>query len=222
MPVIPGEQQGCAARVLSLHPRFRYHSPFNHARRHPESRTALSAPNETVRPAGQPLPRAPRPRKGAEQLAGLIDQSIAQTLKAKGLADSSVHHHWAEIAGAHLAPWSEPLSLRWPSRPPGADPETARAGATLTVKVESAFALEMQHMTPQIVERVNRFIGWRCVERLMLKQGPVRKGETAEPRRRRALTVEASRALDAMLEPMESSALKTALQRLGVAVMGTR
>jgi hypothetical protein len=72
------------------------------------------------------------------------------------------------------------------------------------------------------VGRVNRFIGWRCVEKLALKQGPVRKGETPEPRRRPVLTPEASRRLDAMLEPVESDRLKAALQRLGVAVMGRR
>ncbi|MGL4240753.1 MAG: DUF721 domain-containing protein [Beijerinckiaceae bacterium] len=169
-------------------------------------------------PAKPPL----RARKHAELLSGLVEKSLAETLRAKGFADSSVHSHWAEIAGAGLAPWSEPVSLRWPQRGPGSDPDRAREGAVLTVKVESAFALEMQHMTPQIVERVNRFIGWRCVEKLALKQGPVRKGERPEPRRKPVLTAEASRRLDAMLEPVESGALKAALQRLGVAVLGTK
>jgi hypothetical protein len=170
-------------------------------------------------------PNAPvekRPAKGAQALAGLVDRSLAETLRAKGFADSSVHRHWTDIAGAALAPWSEPVSLRWPRRGPGADPDGAREGAVLTVRVESAFALELQHMAPQIVERVNRFIGWRCVGKLALKQGPVRKDAAKPARRRGVLTADASRRLDAMLEPVESGALKTALQRLGVAVLGTR
>jgi hypothetical protein len=159
--------------------------------------------------------------KGAAALGGLVDKSLSETLRAKGFADSSVHAHWAEIAGAALAQWSEPMSLRWPTRPPGADPDKAREGAVLTIKVESAFALELQHMAPQVIERVNRFIGWRCVWKLALKQGPVRKAEPPKPRRKPVLTAEASRRLDAMLAPVESDKLKAALQRLGVAVLGT-
>jgi hypothetical protein len=174
-------------------------------------------------PPAKPVDKSPpRSRRGAQALAGLVDSSLSETLRAKGFADSSVHLRWAEIVGKGLAPWTEPVSLRWPSRPPGADPEQARGGAVLTVKVEGAFALDLQHMTPQVIERVNRFIGWRCVDKLALKQGPVRKGETPEPRRRAALTVEASRRLDAMLEPVESGKLKAALQKLGVAVLGTK
>ena len=47
------------------------------------------------------------------------------------------------------------------------------------VRVESAFALEMQHLAPLIVERVNAHYGWRCIGRLVLKQGPVRRAATA-------------------------------------------
>jgi hypothetical protein len=189
---------------------------LNHARALPQSTPALAARDDDERPVEK------RQTKGPQALAGLVDRSLSETLKAKGFADSSVHHHWTEIVGQHLAPWSEPVSLRWPHRGPGADPDGAREGAVLTVKVESAFALDLQHMTPQIVERVNRFIGWKCVGKLALKQGPVRKGEPAKPRRKAVLTAEASRRLDAMLEPVEGEKLRAALQRLGVAVLGTR
>jgi hypothetical protein len=165
---------------------------------------------------------AKRAARGAEALSGLVRKSLSETLRAKGFADSAIHDHWTEIAGAALAPWSEPVSLRWPQRPPGADPARTREGAVLTIKVEGAFALDMQHMAPQLIERVNRFIGWRCVEKLALKQGPVRKDAPAKPRARPVLTAEASRQLDDMLEPVEAGRLKEALQRLGVAVLGKR
>jgi hypothetical protein len=173
--------------------------------------TPESAPSRKPRVAGQP-----------QALGGLVERSLSETLKAKGFADTSVHNHWAEIAGADLAAWSEPVSLRWPQRGPGADPDRAREGAVLTVKVESAFALDLQHMAPQIVERVNRFIGWRCVEKLALKQGPVRKAERPARQAKAVLNAESSRRLDGMLEDIESEALKRALQRLGIQVLGTR
>lgn len=159
-------------------------------------------------------------RRGARPLESLVEEALEPTLKAKGFASAAIHLHWAEIVGPELAPWSEPVALRWPPRAPDAQP--SKEGATLTVKVEGAFALDLQHRAPQVVERVNAFFGWRCVGRLAFKQGPVRKGDAAPPRRRPALTAEASRRLDAVLAPVGEPGLKAALARLGVGVMGRR
>jgi hypothetical protein len=193
--------------------------PFNHARTAAESRPTLADP-EIPKTAVQ-KPGVPS-RRGAQALGGLVEKSLESTLKAKGFADSSIHQHWAEIAGAALAPWSEPVSLKWPPRVPGADPDRAKEGAVLTIKVEGAFALDMQHMAPQIISRINGFIGWRCVGRLALKQGPVRKEPKGDARRKPVLSAAASQTLDGMLGTMESGKLKEALARLGVAVMGTK
>jgi hypothetical protein len=161
-------------------------------------------------------------KRGAQTLQTLLDGCLEPTLKAKGFADSAIHMHWSEIAGAALAPWSEPVSLKWPPRSPGADPEKAKGGATLTIKVEGAFALDVQHLTPQIIQRVNGFFGWRCIEKLVLKQGPVRKSIKPERRGKSVITPEISQKLDALLDPVENLALKAALARLGVGVMGKR
>ena len=159
-----------------------------------------------------------RAKRGAQPLHALAEAALEPPLKARGFASAAIHSRWREIAGQELARWSEPVTLRWPPRLPGA--VAAKEGATLTIKVEGAFALDLQHRAPQIMERVNGFLGWRCVERLALKQGPVRKGEGPARRRRPELTVEASRRLDAVLAPVEDEGLKKALARLGVGVMG--
>jgi hypothetical protein len=192
---------------------------LNHACDRLESGKTLagSQPTETNAAAE----RRPR-RKGAQPLQSLLEGCLEPSLKAKGFASSAIHLHWNDIVGAQLAPWSEPVSLRWPSRPPGADPEKARDGAVLTVKVEGAFALDLQHQTPQVIQRINGFFGWRCVEKLLLKQGPVRKGDTPKRRAKAVLTPEGSRALDHMLADVGNPDLKAALARLGVGVMGKR
>jgi hypothetical protein len=159
-------------------------------------------------------------KQGLVPLQALVDGCLEPTLKAKGFANSAVHLHWGEIAGASLAPWSEPLSLKWPPVSPGADPEKRKGGATLTVKVEGAFALEMQHLAPQIIARANGFFGWRCVEKLVFKQGPVCKAEAPAVRQKRALSVADSKSLDEILSTVDDSPLKAALTRLGVGVMG--
>ena len=49
------------------------------------------------------------------------------------------------------------------------------------IRVESAFALELQHLAPVVIERVNAYYGWRCIGKLVLKQGPVRRAEKKRP-----------------------------------------
>jgi hypothetical protein len=172
--------------------------------------------NDAVRTPGRPW------KKGAQRLQSLVDECLEPSLKAKGFASSAIHLHWPDIAGAALAPWSEPVSLKWPPRPPGMDPEKAKDGAVLTIKVEGAFALELQHQVPQILQRVNGFFGWRCVERILIKQGPIRKDGEPKRRSKPVLTAETSRKLDGLIQDVTSPGLKAALARLGVGVMGKR
>jgi hypothetical protein len=195
-------------------------SVLNHAREAGESGQNVSEPETTETLGRKAAPRARR--KGAQPLQSLLEECLEPSLRAKGFASSAIHLHWDEIVGAQLGPWSEPVSLRWPPRPPGADPAKSRDGATLTIKIEGAFALDLQHQTPQIINRINGFFGWRCVEKLVLKQGSVRKVAPPTRRLKPVLSVEGSRALDHLLTDVESPELKAALARLGVGVMGKR
>ena len=45
---------------------------------------------------------------------------------------------------------------------------------TLILRVEGPAAVEIQHLANVICERVNRFLGWRAVERIALRQAPLR------------------------------------------------
>ena len=40
-------------------------------------------------------------------------------------------------------------------------------------RVEGAYAIELQYLAPIVMERVNRYFGWRCVGRIAIRQGPV-------------------------------------------------
>ncbi len=88
---------------------------------------------------------------------------------------------WPDIVGERLASFTQPLKIEWKRRSAGADPATRPEPATLVVRVESAFALEMQHLAPVVIERVNAHYGWRCIGRIVLKQGPVRRPEPRRP-----------------------------------------
>jgi hypothetical protein len=178
-------------------------------------------------PYNHPVPRTLgkqtwQSKKGAQPLQALVDGCLEPSLKAKGFASSAIHLHWAEIVGAALAPWSEPITMKWPVTPPGADQSLPKAGAALTIKVEGAFALDIQHQAPQIMERVNSFFGWRCVERIIIKQGAVRKLAPPQKKPRKTLTVKSSQDLDTMLEKIDDPILKATLARLGVGVMSRK
>jgi hypothetical protein len=167
------------------------------------------------------MSRAPLRTKRRLKLGELVPDCIAPGLKAQGFADASLHLHWAEIAGADLARFCEPIALRWPvSR---GDNEHARPrGGSLTVRVVSAFSLDLQHMAPVILQRVNAHFGWRCVERISFKQGPLRRKAAFARPARPTLGPDQSAALDQLLTDIGDDGLKTALAKLGVGVLGAR
>ena len=125
---------------------------------------------------------------------------------------------WPEIVGERLAAVSQPLRLDWPKRQTG---QTAPQPSTLVVRVEGQFAIEAQHLAPLIIERVNAFYGWRCVGRLVLKQGPVRRGKPPAKPTRPVDPADRAR-IGAALAGVEDAGLKKALGHLGEAVVRDR
>jgi hypothetical protein len=78
----------------------------------------------------------------------------------------------------------------------------------------------MQHLAPLLVERVNAHYGWRCVGRIVLKQGPVPrpKAGRAPPAE---LSPEDRARIAAQTKGVEEDTLREALDRLGSAVVGS-
>jgi hypothetical protein len=150
----------------------------------------------------------------AKPVAEFIDRCLGPALAAQGFAASDIIAAWPEIIGERLAAHTEPLRIVWPRsvRDDRGEP------ATLIVRVTGAFALELQHSAPLIVERINTYFGWRCIGRLSLRQGPVRRA--AAPRRAplRPDPAQAARVRDAVGD-VSDRALRDALVRLGDAVL---
>ncbi|MGH6857606.1 MAG: DUF721 domain-containing protein [Methylocella sp.] len=106
-------------------------------------------------------------------LADLVQTAIDPVLRRHGFGSSDVVLFWDDIVGERLGPMSRPVRVRWPARQIERAAENGPAPATLIVRVETGFALELQHLAPIVIERVNAHFGWRCVARLLLQQGPV-------------------------------------------------
>src|SRR5208337_265962 len=112
-------------------------------------------------------------RRGAKALAEFLPGIIEEALAARGLSEASLISDWPAIVGESVARYARPIQLQWPSRPAKRDPEAPMGPATLVLRVEGAFALEAQHNTAIIVARVNAHLGWRCVEKVAFRQGPL-------------------------------------------------
>ena len=153
----------------------------------------------------------------AKPLAELIDDCIAPVLAAQGFAGRAIVSLWPEIVGERLASRSRPLKIDWPRRRPA--PGEAAEPATMVVRVEGAFALEMQQLGPIVVERVNTHLGWRAVGKLVLKQGPVAPPPSPKPVP--PLDADAAAAIDRQVAAVTDEGLREALARLGRAVAQT-
>jgi len=88
------------------------------------------------------------------------------------------------------------------------------------IRVESAFALELQHLAPTIIDRVNTYYGWRCIGKLVLKQGPVRRVEKKRPVPP-VLSQADREKVGRAVEPIEEEPLRAALDRLGQAIVSS-
>lgn len=152
-----------------------------------------------------------------QPLAEFIDGCLGSTLAAQGFAASDVVTAWPEIVGERLAAHTEPLRIEWPRGArsiAGERPEPA----TLVVRVAGAFALELQHSAPIVLERVNMYFGWRCVGRLVLRQGPIRPRGATKPKRATPDAGQAAR-VRATVAGVADDRLRDALTRLGDAVV---
>lgn len=148
----------------------------------------------------------------AKPLSALLGNAINDAFAKQGFASRELVTRWADIVGASVAAHSEPLKIQWP-RPVENQPQEP---ATLVLRVEGPMALEIQHSSDVIIERVNRFFGWAAIGRLALRQAPLDRPEP-KPRRQPPDPAEVER-VAATLGPIADEALRDALARLGAAI----
>jgi hypothetical protein len=161
-----------------------------------------------------------RPRPLARPLAEFLDVCLSPSLAAQGFATSDVIMAWPDIVGERLAAFTQPLKIEWKRKSPHSDPDTRPDPATLVIRVESAFALELQHLAPTVIDRVNTYYGWRCIGKLVLKQGPVRRVEKKRPAAR-PLSPADRQKIGTAVGAIKEESLKAALDRLGQAIVSS-
>ena len=125
---------------------------------------------ERERTAQPPLTKAKpyeRRRGGpARPVAELVPQIGRAAFRRFGFVQSSVVTRWPEIVGDRHALVCSPESIRFP---PG-----EKSDGILQLVTLPAHAPLIQHVIPEIIERVNRFFGYKAVARVKLRQGAVK------------------------------------------------
>lgn len=149
---------------------------------------------------------------GPRSIARLAQRIARPAFRRRGFAQGDALTRWPEIVGETLARVSCPEKLSFPEKD---------GPATLQVRVAPGFAVEIQHLTPLVLERINTFYGYRAVGRLRLVQAPL-------PARKapRQATDEIGAAEQARLEEttgqVADAALRQALIALGRGIVGRR
>jgi hypothetical protein len=148
----------------------------------------------------------------AKPLSVLLSDVFSDAYARQGFAARELVTRWAEIAGPEMSAHCEPLKIQWP-RPVDGQPQEP---ATLVLRVDGPMALEIQHASDVILERVNRFFGWSAVGRLALRQGPLSRRERPAPAR----APDAGKVAEVAetLSSVEDEGLRAALARLGASI----
>lgn len=167
-------------------------------------RPASPAPKSRAKPAEE------RPRIGApRQIADLMPDIGRAAFRKFGFVQSSIVTRWAEIVGAHYAAITMPESIRFPVG--------KKAGGTLQLTVMSGHAPMVQHVLPDIIERVNRFFGYAAVAKVAMRQGDILPScpeRRPPPRNLRPVPVELGNSLRDIGDPELRAVLESLAQGL--------
>jgi len=154
-------------------------------------------------------PRRNAPTRLSVELPGLTKTAFRNTLGGRGFAEAGLITEWAAVVGADIARMSRPIQLAFP--------RGERKGGVLTIACGGAAALELQHLKPQILDRVNTHFGYGAVGEIRFKQGEALRRSPRRPESRKPTPAETA-AVASDVSAMPEGAVKDSLMRLGLAM----
>ena len=150
-----------------------------------------------------PAERSRRPRAVAE----LVPAIGGLAFKRFGFTQSAIVERWEEIVGAQYARHSRPESLNFP--------RGKKDGGTLKIAVSGALAPMLKHVEPQVIDRVNRLLGYAAVAKVMLRHADMAPQQRAVPPPAPVeLSAETRSTLRAIADPELRASLESLAQAL--------
>lgn len=154
-------------------------------------------------------------RRASAALSRLLTSLLSPAARQRGFAAVEVIEEWPKVVGACLARRCHPVRLEFRRG-------TTRGG-TLVLQASGGAALELQHATPQLLERVNDYFGFPAAARIRLVQMPLRPiPAPPAPPSFRALSEAEEAALQGDVAPVANDALAAALAALGRSIKARR
>ena len=159
------------------------------------------------------------PRRAAPPAIKNLSKLIEGFEERFGQGADELRRRWREIAGEHLSARTEPVKMI---------KSRTGAGAILEIKVDGPTAAMIQHQAPQILARVNLFLGVGAVAKLRIVQGkvvaPSGSRSPSKAKRLKNQPLDAAREADlrAGLAKAPDGPLKASLYRLGREVMRSK
>ncbi|MBT5837881.1 MAG: DUF721 domain-containing protein [Rhodospirillaceae bacterium] len=152
-------------------------------------------------------------RHQIRSISASVERLTRPIFQRRGFGGAGIIEHWPDIVGSHLAGACLPERISYPGQ--------SRRGGTLHLRVDSSsLALEIQHLEPQIIERINSHFGYGAIARLRIQHGPITRAAPAAPAPAKPAIAKAdAQALDARLGDLDAGDLTEALRALGQGVM---
>ena len=144
-----------------------------------------------------------RPRPAAAALADVTKGLF----RKRGFARREILTQWPVIVGDMVARYTCPERLRF-----GRD---RSEGATLVVRASAGFALELQHLHPVVLARINTFFGYQAVDQIAIVQAPLPAPTPAERKQFRDIGEQEKLRIAAQVGPTRHEGLASALTTLG-------
>jgi hypothetical protein len=111
----------------------------------------------------------------------LVPALMRPAFEKFGFPAAAILTDWAAIAGPELASYTAPERLKWPRKAAGDTDAAADKGALLILRVAGARGLEVEHLRPRLIERINASFGYRAVSEIRVIQAPLPKSGGERP-----------------------------------------
>ncbi|WP_448189132.1 DUF721 domain-containing protein [Azospirillum sp. sgz301742] len=151
---------------------------------------------------------------GPRLIGGTVPNVAGKALGKRGLAFGALITDWPTIVGHQLALRTQPDKLVFP--------RGKREDATLHVRAMGAIALELQHLEPLIVEKINGFFGYKAVARLRLVHAAPLTTSALRAPVPRTLSMDEEIAVMSATATIEDEGLRESLERFGRSLLGRK
>ncbi|MFO1128007.1 MAG: DciA family protein [Rhodospirillales bacterium] len=173
--------------------------------------------------------QSPRAQQGLRALGETVERLTLPMIGSQRLLAADLVLAWAALAGDRLAASTYPDRLVFPPK--------RRNDGTLHLRAASgAIALQVQHESRRLIERINIHLGYPAVARLKVVQAPLPPRPPMAPLPSPPLpsppppsppfpspaeTTRRAEEIDALLTGIEDERLRAALARLGLRVLAS-